>query len=132
MFDYLLRLPLQVTLCLLSLLLLRPLSQPVVRTCLLKTATAKVQQVCTYSTAGNILLDEGEQCSLISQELADRLCQKGTHIEQICFLTFGNPAPAARLLEVATILIYTEDLTLSPKTRSYVTMALQQSSLLLV
>ena len=76
--------------------------------CLLKTAIATVS-AGAYSTEGNILLDEGAQRSFISQDLADRLCLKATHTEQISLSSFGNSVSAARLLQVATISIHTQD-----------------------
>ncbi|XP_065904066.1 uncharacterized protein [Dysidea avara] len=76
--------------------------------CLLKTAIATVS-AGPFSTEGNILLDEGAQCSFISQDLADRLCLKATHTEQVSLSSFGNPVSAARLLQVSTILIHTQE-----------------------
>ena len=81
--------------------------------CLLKTAIAKVS-AGPYSTEGNVRLDEGAQCSFISQELADRLCLKATHTELISLSFFGDPASAARFLQVATISIHTEDRSIIP------------------
>ena len=76
--------------------------------CLLKTGIATVS-AGPYSTEGNILLDEGAQRSFISQDLADRLCLTPTHTEQISLSSFGNPASAAKLFNVATIAIHTQD-----------------------
>ena len=76
--------------------------------CLLKTAIATLS-AGPYITEGNILLDEGAQCYFISQDLADRLCLKAAHTEQISLSSFGNPVSAARLLQVATISVHTQD-----------------------
>ena len=77
--------------------------------CLLKTTAIATVPAGPYSTEGNILLDEGAQRSFISQDLADRLCLKATHTERISLSSFGNPVSAARLLQVATISVHTQD-----------------------
>ncbi|XP_065883120.1 uncharacterized protein [Dysidea avara] len=81
--------------------------------CLLKTAIATVS-VGSISTEGNILFDEGAQRSFIFQELADRLSLHPTHSEQISLSSFGNLASSARFLQVATILVHTQDRSVIP------------------
>ncbi|XP_065895991.1 uncharacterized protein [Dysidea avara] len=81
--------------------------------CLLKTAIATVS-AGSISTEGNILFDEGAQRSFISQELADTLCLRPTRSEQISLSSFGNQASSARFLQVATILVHTQDRSVIP------------------
>ena len=76
--------------------------------CPLKTAITTVS-AGPFSTEGNILLYEGAQRSFISQDLTDRLCLKATHTERVSLSSFGNPVLAARLLQVSTILIQTQE-----------------------
>jgi len=81
---------------------------PPCSTCLLKTAIATVS-AGQFSTEGNILFNEGAQRSFITQDLADRLCLKPTHIERVSLSSFGNPVSAARPFQVAIISIHTQD-----------------------
>ena len=76
--------------------------------CLLKTAISTVS-AGPISVEGNILFDEGAQCSFISQDLADRLCLKATHTERISLSSFGNTISATRFLHVASISVHTQD-----------------------
>ena len=76
--------------------------------CLLKTAIATAS-ARPISIEGNIFFDEGTQHSFISQDLADRLCLKATHTEQISLTSFGNTVSATRSLQVASISVHTQD-----------------------
>ena len=81
--------------------------------CLLKTAITTVS-AGSISTEGNILFDEGAQHSFISQKIADRLSLHPPHSEQISLSSFGNLASSDRFLQVATILVHTQDRSVIP------------------
>ena len=83
-----------------------PLSALYTSVCLLKTAIAEVSSATT-TTEGNILFDEGAQCSFIAQALADELCLHPTHRETISVSSFGGQVSSSRSLEVATLFVHT-------------------------
>ena len=76
------------------------------RISLLKTAIATVNADHVYCEA-NILVDEGAQCSFITQTLANQLGLPLTETESISLSAFGAQPSASKYLPVATINVVT-------------------------
>ena len=72
------------------------------KVCFLKTAVATVR-ANNHSTQVNILLDEGAQCSFITQSLADRLYLNSQRRECVAIAAFGALEASNQTLPVATI-----------------------------
>ena len=79
---------------------------PPSKVCFLKTADAKVR-ANNYSAQVNILLDEGAQCSFITQSLADSLHLSSQR--RVAIAAFGATEPSKQTLPVASIHLETTD-----------------------
>ena len=78
------------------------------KVCFLKTAVATVR-ANNHSTQVNIWLDEGAQCSFITQSLADRLYLNSQRRECVAIAAFGALEASNQTLPVATIHLETTE-----------------------
>ena len=78
------------------------------KVCFLKTAVATVR-TNNHSTPVNILLDEGAQCSFITESLADCLHLNSKRRECVVIAAFGAPEASNQTLPVATVHLETTE-----------------------